>query len=263
MDSNGGDHQHMTARGILILVALAAAGRGPAQAGETLAIRGHDQSLHLYGRRGAPAIVLSSGDGGWLHLAPYLAQSLAGAGYYVIGFDAKAYLSSFTSGVTTLREADVVGDFRVLIERASSGSSARPILVGISEGAGLSVLAAADPLVGRSIGGVIAVGLPDLNELGWRWKDSVIYLTKGVPNEPTFSAAAIIGKVSPLPLAAIYSAHDEYVPFAEVERLMAMAHEPKQLWVIDAADHRFSNNLAECDRRLFAALAWVHGHTPS
>ena len=248
---------------VAIVSALAVAASASAQTLEAFVIRGHAQPLHLYGRPGAPPIILSSGDGGWLHLAPHLAESLSSAGYFVIGFDAKAYLSAFTSGVTTLRAADVPGDFRSLIDRAARGASRKPVLVGVSEGAGLSVLAAADPLTRPSIAGVIVLGLPDRNELGWRWRDSLIYLTKGVPTEPTFSAAAKLAQVSPAPLAAIYSTRDEYVPRAEVEQLMQVAHDPKRLWLIDAADHRFSNNLAECDRRLHDALAWVHAHTPS
>ena len=42
-----------------------------------------------------------------------------------------------------------------------------------------SVLAASDPITQQSIAGVIGIGLPDRNELGWRWKDSIIYLTHG------------------------------------------------------------------------------------
>lgn len=253
----------MKMRVFTIAIALAVTRTASAQAVEALVIRGHAQSLHLYGRPGAPPIVLSSGDGGWLHLAPHLAESLAADGYFVLGFDAKAYLSSFTSGGTTLRETDVPVDFRALIARAARATAHKPILVGVSEGAGLSVLAASDPETQRSISGVIALGLPDRNELGWRWKDSLIYLTKGVPDEPTFDVAAVVGKVSPLPLAAIYSARDEYVPRPEIERLMTVAREPKWLSFVDAADHRFSNNLAECDRRLRDALAWVYSHAPS
>lgn len=252
----------MTMRGLAIVIAVAIAAVRPvsAQPVETIAIRGHNQSLHLYGRPGAPPVIVSSGDGGWLHLAPHLAESLSAAGYYVIGFDAKAYLSSFTSGTTTLRAADVPADFRILIDRAGRGASAKPILIGVSEGAGLSVLAAADARIRDAIGGVVTFGLPDANELGWRWKDSLIYLTHGVPNEPAFSVAAIIAQVTPTPIVAIHSTRDEFVPRAEIERVMANAREPKQLWIVDAADHRFSNNLRECDARLRDALDWVRAH---
>ena len=49
----------------------------------------------------------------------------------------------------------------------------KPILIGVSEGAGLSVLAATDAQTKALIGGVIGLGLPDMNELGWRLKDSI------------------------------------------------------------------------------------------
>ena len=43
---------------------------------------------------------------------------------------------------------------------------------------------------------------------------------------------------------------------------MARAGDPKKLWMIEAADHRFSNNEPEFDRRLVEALTWVHDHAP-
>jgi hypothetical protein len=41
---------------------------------------------------------------------------------------------------------------------------------------------------------------------------------------------------------------------------MAAAREPKRLWMVNASDHRFSNNTRDCDRRLFDAIAWVREH---
>ena len=132
------------------------------------------------------------------------------------------------------------------------------MLVGVSEGAGLSVLAATDPATrGGDCAASSALGLPDINELGWRWKDALIYVTHGTPNEPTFSTAAVIGRMSPSPLAAIHSTHDEFVPLAEVQRVLAAAREPRKLWIVAAADHRFSDNLAEFDQRLLEALTWI------
>ena len=132
----------------------------------------------------------------------------------------------------------------------------------MSKGAGLSVLAATDPITKSEIRGVIGLGLPDLNELGWRWKDSLIYVTHKVPNEPTFSAAAIVANVAPTPLAAIHSTHDEFVPVAVVQRVLNRAAEPKRLWIVEASDHRFSDNLPEFDRRLLEAIDWVRAHAP-
>ena len=249
----------VTMRLTLLLFALACAIGTPAagQATEPLGLRGHVQLLHLYGTRGGQPVIVSSGDGGWMHLGPHVAEVLAARGCFVVGFDVKAYLESFTSGRTTLRPEDEPGDYKVLSDFAAAGSRARPILVGVSEGAGLSVLAATDPATRTAIGGVIGLGLPDINELGWRWKDSLIYITHGTPDEPTFSTASVIGRMSPSPLAVIHSTHDEFVPLAEVQRVLSAAREPRRLWIVSASDHRFSDNLAELDQRLEEALAWV------
>ncbi len=180
----------------------------------------------------------------------------------MVGFDVKAYLSSFTSRDATLRTEEEPGDYRVLASFAAKATGKKPILIGVSEGAGLSVLAATDPETKAAITGVIGLGLPNLNELAWRWKDTVIYLTHRAPDEPGFRVAAIVDRVAPIPLAAIHSTHDEFVPVAEIARLLDRAGDPKRLWIVNASDHRFSDNLEEFDRQLLEAIAWVNEHRP-
>lgn len=228
-----------------------------AQTRDTITIRGKSQTLRLYGQRGNPPVIVSSGDGGWIHLGPHVAETLAARGFFVVGVDVKAYLESFTAASTALRPEDEPRDYAALAAYAAKGSSQKPILIGVSEGAGLSVLAATDTTTKSAIAGVIGLGLPNLNELGWRWKDSMIYLTHGVPNEPTFSTQAIVDRLAPLPLAAIHSTKDEFVPLSEVRLVIERAREPKRLWIVNASDHRFSDNLAEFDQRLLDAIAWV------
>jgi alpha-beta hydrolase superfamily lysophospholipase len=242
---------------LILTVCAAAAPAAQRPSTATIVLRGHSQSVRLYGVRGRPPVIVSSGDGGWIHLGPHVADTLAARGFFVVGFDVKAYLESFTSGRTTLRVEDEPADYKVLADFAGQGSPVKPILAGVSEGAGLSVLAATDPITRSAISGVIGLGLPDLNELGWRWKDMLIYVTHGLPDEPTFSTAAIAARVSPAPLAVLQSTNDEFVKPAEVQRVIEAAREPKKLWIINAADHRFSDNLAELDRTLIEAVAWV------
>jgi fermentation-respiration switch protein FrsA (DUF1100 family) len=243
--------------GVGALMVCLAAPVAVAQTLETVTIRGKPQTVRVYGVRGRPPVIVTSGDGGWMHLGPHVAEVLAAHGYFVVGFDAKAYLSSFTSGKTTLTPGDEPGDYKILADFAARGAGQRPVLVGVSEGAGLSVLAATDAATKSAISGVIGLGLPDMNELGWRWTDASIYFTHGDPNEPMFSAAKVVDHISPLPLAAIHSTEDEFVPLDEIRRVMAAAREPKQLWIVKASNHRFSDNLAEFDRRLLEAMAWV------
>jgi alpha-beta hydrolase superfamily lysophospholipase len=246
----------------VVLCLLTPADAASAQETQQISVRGHRQVVHLYGSRGHTPVVVSSGDGGWIHLAPHVAEVLAAKGFFVVGIDAKAYLESFTSGKTTLRPDDEPGDYRTFADFAARGTDRKPVLIGVSEGAGLSVLAATDPQTRSSIAGVLGLGLPDITELGWRWKDSLIYLTHGVPKEPTFSTAAVVAQVSPMPLAAIHSTQDEFVALAEVEKVIAAAKAPKKLWIVNAADHGFTDNLPEFDRRLLEALGWIAQNAP-
>jgi hypothetical protein len=229
---------------------------------ETLTFRGHKQTLHIYGSRDGDPVVLSSGDGGWIHLAPHVAELLAQCGYRVIGFDARSYLSSFTSSAGTLQPDDVVDDYRTLIKYASRTGRRSPVLIGVSEGAGLSVLAGTGASIKPLIEGVIGVGLGNMNELGWRWTDSTIYFTHQLPHEPLFSALSMVDRLAPVPLALIHSLHDEYAPASDADRIVHAAAGPARLWSINATNHRFSGNLAEFDRRLIEAIEWVNAQQP-
>jgi dienelactone hydrolase len=246
----------------LLLVAAVSSGRIAPSTTDTVVLRGRPQLVHVSGERGGTPVIISSGDGGWIHLAPHVAETLAAQGYFVVGFNVKSYLTSFTSEGHTLGLDDVPRDYGALVEYATRGSPVRPILIGVSEGAGLSVLAATAPEMRRRVAGVVALGLPDRNELGWRWKDSLIYVTHGVPNEPTFSAGDLVGKLTPVPLAAIHSTQDEFVPESDVRKLMTRASEPKRLWMVTASDHRFSGNVDEFDRRLLESIEWIRQNQP-
>ncbi len=230
---------------------------GTAARTETLVVRGHALTLHLYGNRGGDPVVVSSGDGGWIHLGPHVATTLADSGFFVVGVDARQYLEAFTSAESPLRPGDVPGDYAAILKFAAEGTKAKPMLIGVSEGAGLSVLAATDPTVRYLADGVVGLGLPAINELGWHWRDAVIYITHGVPKEPTFDTAPIIAKVAPMPIAFIQSTHDEYVNPAEAQELYERASSPKRLWTVPASDHSFSDNRPEFDARLLEAIHWI------
>jgi type IV secretory pathway VirJ component len=241
------------------------------QTTDTVVIRGRPQIVHLYGSRGSgDPLIVSSGDGGWVHLGPRAAEILAANGFFVVGFDTKAYLESFTSGSTTLGLEEEPDDYRTLVDFAATrrqspnrtSPATKPILIGVSEGAGLSLLAATRARTREAIAGVIALGLPTVNELGWRWKDSLIYVTHQAPNEPTFTTASVVSRLSGTPFAAIQSTGDEFASVAEVRTLLESAQEPKTLWIVKAADHRFSGNLMEFHQRLLEAIDWVRQHQP-
>jgi fermentation-respiration switch protein FrsA (DUF1100 family) len=228
---------------------------GPADTVRTISLADREQKLRISGMPGGRPVILASGDGGWMHLAPHVAAALAEHGYFVIGLDAKAYLSANGGSKQALTPADISRDYGTLL--AAFAPDRRAVLAGVSEGGGLSVVAAADKHNQDRIAGVVVFGLGDLNELAWHWKDSLIYITKGVPSEPTFNASDFIPHVSPLPLAFIRPTHDEFVPTAQSDRLISVATAPVRAWTIDAGDHRFSDNLPELDRATTQAFDWI------
>ncbi len=241
---------------LLLTMLLFLAGASTQSSGDA-SFRGKNQELHLYGTIGARPVILSSGDLGWAGLVVHVAEFLAAHHYYVIGLNSRAYLAGFTSRNSSLDPRDVPGDYQVLVRLARQRSSLKPVLAGVSEGAGLSVLAATDPAVKSAVQGVLALGLPDQNELGWKWQDFTIWITKRAPNEPSFMVEDIIRNVSPTPLAEIHSTHDEFLPLEKARAMFALAGEPKKMWVIAAANHRFSNNRSELDRQILEAMQWL------
>jgi Bacterial virulence protein (VirJ) len=240
---------------MLAILTLPSSCLSESEAGIT--IRGKLQQLVLYGTRGNPPILLSSGDLGWAGLVAHVAEFLSGRGYFVVGVNSKAYLASFTTKTSALNPQDVPQDYQAFIDFVRQGSSTTPLLAGVSEGAGLSVLAATEASVRARISGVLALGLPDQNELGWKWQDFTIWVTKRAPNEPSFMVEDIIQKVSPIPLAEIHSSHDEFLPLEQAKAMFRRAGEPKRMWVIEAANHRFSDNRDELHLRMLEALRWI------
>jgi fermentation-respiration switch protein FrsA (DUF1100 family) len=103
---------------------------------------------------------------------------------------------------------------------------------------------------------VVAIGLPELNELAWRWSDAVIYVTHKVPDEPTFNSKDYVGRLAPVPLMTIQSTHDEFVPLETAREIFARAQQPKQLALIEAESHHIGGQHPAFWQALDRAFAW-------
>jgi dienelactone hydrolase len=225
----------------------------------TVTIRGQKQEIHYYpatGTRLNRKVLFAPGVGGWRGWAITVAQTMASWGYDVYGLDTKTYLDSFT-GKTTLKETDVMNDFRQIAEWMTNRSGERVALVGWSEGAALGVLGAAGDGGKKDFTGLITFGLGDENVIGWHWLDNLVDLAGKTPKEATFRAADYMAKVTPLPLFLIQSGQDEYTPLGEAKRLFALAREPKRFVLVPARDHRFDDNEEEFFRQLHEGLQWI------
>jgi len=257
--------------GLLLAVLLCAVPAVPAVAAPaaqrlSLPLRGHTLELSVYRPSHPPfgTIIMGSGDVGWVGLAVARAQDLAVAGYLVVGLNSREYLSAFTAKGTHLQPADIQADFGALaaLLRARGDLPAPVILSGVSEGAGLAVVAAASPENHAWLSGVITMGLPRLSELAWRWTDVTSWITKRDSAEPSVDALAFLPAVAPVPLVMLQSYRDEYVTEAEYQAMERAAREPKRQVLIDASNHRFTDRLPELARAYADALGWIAGHRP-
>ena len=227
---------------------------------ETVQIRGHSQTLHTYGSRGGEPVIVSSGDGGWVHLGPHIAADARGAWVLRGGLRRQELPAGFhLNRKATLRPEDVPADYCALLEFASRGASVKPVLIGVSEGAGLSILAAADRRTHIAAAGVVGIGAANHERARMAMAGLADLHHARRAERADLQHAAVIGQVAPLPVASIHSTHDEFVSQEEARDLLSHAAEPKRLWIVSASDHRFSDNLAEFDARLLEALAWVRG----
>ena len=239
---------------------------GPALAGGVdrldWSLRGKTLSLTVYRPAGTEpkgTIVMAGGDVGWVGLAVSMSQRLAGAGYLVVGVNVRQYLSAFTVGASHLTPADVQRDYAEMSRYLRSrGLFSSPVIVsGVSEGAGLAVLAAAAPENHAWIAGAITMGLPASAEIAWRWSDFTSWITKKDAAEPSFRARDYLAAVSPLPLVMIQSTRDEYVSAADYRDLDNSAQTPHRQVLIDASNHRFTDRIPDLQRSYDAALSWI------
>jgi fermentation-respiration switch protein FrsA (DUF1100 family) len=247
---------------LLLALALPATTSAASSEKLDLTVRGKTLTLAIYQPHAAPprgTVVMGSGDVGWVGLAVWMAETLSDQGYLVVGVNIRQYLSAFTSGAAHLEVADAQADFHILGDVLRQKQLlARPVILsGVSEGAALAVLAASDRTNHDWIDGIITMGLPPTAELAWRWTDMSAWFTKRDADEPSFAPATVIASVSPLPLFMIQSRKDEFVSEADYQRFLATAREPKQLTLIDASNHRFTDRRQELRAAYFAGLAWI------
>jgi len=235
----------------------------------TISLRGVPESLAVYDPpAGTPRrpvqVIVTSGDLGWFGLSVDVAEYLQHQGYRVLGFSSRMYLSSFTGRKGRHLDAgQIPGDYRALMDWAAAGSAFPKefVLVGVSEGAGLSVMA-----VGQSGGplpcrGTVTLGIPFHTALAWRWTDFPMWITKKEPNEPRVNTAGYLAHLS-VPIAMIQSTRDEYNPIARARSLFAAAASPREFILVDAANHRFSNKRPEVMSDVSSSLEWIESLHP-
>ena len=214
-------------------------GSPPLVTSETsVTLHGHSLRLHLSkpatGEPGPALLVYATGDAGWWGKDREIFTHLATWGYPAVGFSAREYVHHL--GNARVHPADVAGDYTAIIGAALSGlglpSSVRPVLVGKSRGAGLSVAAAVDPPFNATMAGVLAVGLTREEEY-----------VHGRPHQPPERAMlqtyARLDDIGSVPVAVIQSTNDQYIPASEARQLFGPDTNSRELVPVISRDHNF------------------------
>lgn len=234
-------------------------------------LRGKVQSVQVYDPvPGMPKrsvqVLVTSGDLGWLGISGDVPGHLQEQGYRAIGLNAQRYVSSFTGGKAAHLEEDVIpGDYHTIVETVSAGSSypREFVSVGVSEGAGLAVVAMGQEQASPLCRGIIALGMPLKTALGWRWTDFTSWISKKEPNEPEVDTKDYLFRLK-VPVVLVHSTHDEYDLIDKVKAVYNDAPGPKQFHAVDASNHRFSNKIQEVLTLVDTSLEWIVAqHQPS
>ncbi len=217
--------------------------------------------LHL--APGTPLLLYATGDGGWRGKDLDTYRHLIRWGYPVVGFSAPAYLNhlGFVSGTTT--PGRLARDYQRIIDIAKPvlglPAETRVILVGVSRGAGLAVVAAGRPEINAELAGVLAVALTKEEEYVRHYKVKRGKSPADMPRRELveFETYESLDRLRSVPLVVIQSTHDNYLPADAARALFGPDTELRKLYAVQARDHSFSNARQALFEQMVQGLAWL------
>ena len=229
-------------------------------------LHGKALDLHLSAPQGGPtadALVLyASGDGGWFGAAVDMFHRIGGAGYYTVGFSAKAFLKIDRRPDTPMNPEQLAAEYAQILDTARRELRLQPgtnvVLTGWSRGAAFAVLAASAQGAPRGIRGVLAIGLSEGEDL--EINGPADESDEGAATEThdywPFEPYALMALL-PFRCAVIQATRDNYLTAARARTLFGSDTATRRLYAVDARNHRFSGGKDAFDRALLDALGWI------
>jgi dienelactone hydrolase len=209
--------------------------------------------------RAQPLVVFTSGDGAWSPFCADVAAHIAATGRTVVGFNAKEYLTTFATSQKPVTPEELTHDYVEIIDAALArpgvDAKAKVTLAGWSLGAGYSVLVSSDNVLKTRVSRVVAISLPNYNELAWKPTDSIIYITHGTPREKVFQAQDYLPRLTPLPLVMLNATNDDTSPLADAQALFNKATDPRRFFTVTADGHHFEGGEKEFYKDLDESFA--------
>ena len=200
----------------------------------------------------APLVLFVTGDGGWRGKDLDAFHHLAAWGRPIAGFSAPDYLGHLSGSATSVPPRQLACDFAAVIAAASDalrlGPESKAVLVGVSRGGDLAVIAAAEEPLRRSVLGVMAVGLTGEEEYVRHRQRA----DAGVMVKPYDYLARL-----DLPVCLIQSTNDEYVPAEDARRLFGPDTPDRRFLAIDSRNHSFSDARTTLYDDMRSSLDWL------
>ena len=232
----------------------------PTVADQFVSLNNHSLRLHFENANapgGRPLLVYATGDGGMHRKDLDTYRHLAALGDPLVGFDARDYVKHLGGHSPTTTPERLADDYRRIITTARlvlGVDDRRPIvLVGVSRGAGLAVVAA-----GRlrdTIAGVVAVALTQEEEYV-RW-----YRHLPLPRETRppvmVDVYEYLAQLGDLPIAVVQSTHDHYLPASQAREQFGPDTAYRWFKAIDAANHSFGGARSRMYAAVREAVNWV------
>jgi pimeloyl-ACP methyl ester carboxylesterase len=229
----------------------------PVVADRQARFNGHSLTLHFANPQAPaprPLLVFATGDGGMHRKDLDLYRHLEAWGYPLVGFDARDYVKHLGASDTTTPER-LAQDYRQMIAAARDalrlGAARHVVLVGVSRGAGLSVVAAGE--LHDAIAGVVAIALTREEEYV-RWYRRLLVLPR---RDVMVDVEEYLPQLRDLPLATVQSTHDKYLPAADARLLLGADGPRRWLQTIDARNHSFGGARAQLYAATQRALQWI------
>jgi hypothetical protein len=230
----------------------------------SLPLHGHALTIHLAratqpDRR--PLLVYATGDAGWRGKDVEVYDKLTSWGYAAAGFSSPDYLDHLGRSNTTT-PGPLARDYEEIASFAKGSldlpSDAPIILVGVSRGADLSVIAAGQRVLRDELWGVVAVGLTEEEEyVRWfrRTRGSVAPAPERVPvMVELYEYLPLLG---PVPVSVIQSTHDKYLPADHARKLFGPDTKLRRLHAIEAENHSFGAARELLYDAIQESLTWV------
>jgi pimeloyl-ACP methyl ester carboxylesterase len=170
-----------------------------------------------------------------------------------------------SGGVDALAPDALAQDFRAILTASAAQLGLNPetpaVLVGVSRGADLAVIAAGDGHLGHVLSGVIAVALTDEEEYVRHPSHHLPHVGRPKAPEPPLEMARPYEYLARIasPIALIQSTNDQYVPAARAAVQFGPDSPRRRFYPIDARNHSFAGARGVMYRALRASLEWITG----